>query len=186
MSGLEALQARVRSLESERDRARAALEASRRELEEERAKIRAEVVALARKQNARKRGIAIVALLFVAVSGLATAAIVTHVDEESFAATVTEAEGPAPAEVGERCRVAIEPDYGPANADLQVDCAGQRLYGWESFGAVRCETEGGRATLCTDEWRIEEDGDPAVRLDRGARTLVIHDGSWRLSLALDD
>ncbi len=186
MSGLEALQARARALESERDRARAALEASRRELESERAKIHAEVVALARKRNARKRGIAIATLLVVGVSGLATAAIVTHVSEESLTATVAEAEGPAPAEVGERCRVAIEPTYGPANADLRIDCAGQRLYGWASFGAVRCETEGGRATLCTDPWTIEEDGDPAVRFDRGARTLTIHDGAWRLSLTLDE
>ena len=59
--------------------------------------------------------------------------------------------------------------------------------GYGAFGAVRCETEDGRATLCTDEWSIAEDGDPAVRLDTRARTLAIHDGdAWRLSLALDE
>jgi hypothetical protein len=187
MSGLEALQARVRSLESERDLARAAVEEARRELENERAKTHAEVIALARKRNVRRRRIAIGTLLSVAVSGLVTAAVLTHVEEEMFEAEVTRVRGPAPAEVGERCRVALGPAYGPANADLRIDCGGQRLYGYGAFGAVRCETEDGRATLCTDQWSIPEDGDPSVRLDTRARTLEIHDGlQWRIWLALDE
>ena len=187
MSGLEALQARVRSLESERDLARAAVEEARRELEHERGKTHTEVIALARKRNARRRRIAIGTLLLVAVSGLVTAAVLTHVEEEMFKAEVTGVRGPAPAEVGERCRVAIGPAYGPANARLRIDCGGQRLYGYGAFGAVRCETEDGRATLCTDEWSIADDGDPSVHLDTRARTLEIHDGlQWRIWLALDE
>jgi len=174
---IESLRWRERELRCELEDGRAAL-AQASDVEEA-------AVARAKRENARRTTRALFGALTLGLGLVVASVALRWVPNETLAAHV-EASERGPAEVGEECEVRISPALGISNATLEVDCSGQRLFGYGRFGKVTCET-GGAARVCRDEDTILGDGDPRALLDRDRGALVLDDGDrWRLELALDE
>lgn len=188
----EALRATVEGLEDELARAHADVERLREELAEARAEHDERVAAEAVRLRARRarRTIALAVGVALVVAGAVTAYVLLQwVEQETLAGRVVAVEGPAPARDGETCTLLIEPVAlpGPYNAWLRVDCGRQRIYGYDSFGHLRCETVDGRAVRCVDEDTTTSGGDPRLSFDRASRSLRIDDGRrWSFEVALDE
>jgi hypothetical protein len=103
-----------------------------------------------------------------------------------FEGEVVTAEGHSPVTRGERCSVDVAPNSVP-NARLTVTCGDLRLYGFESFGQLECETLEGSPVSCADGESIASDGDPQLEFDRARESVILSDGpAWRVVIALDD
>ncbi|HJL14705.1 MAG TPA: hypothetical protein RMH99_03560 [Sandaracinaceae bacterium LLY-WYZ-13_1] len=185
MSELEMLTARARQLEADRDALQTEIEEARARLEEERAEVDARTKRLANRRRTRRSLITIAVVVVLVVGAATTWTALRWFEEETLRAEVTDVHGPAPVSPGEACVLRLARNYGPYNADLVVQCGDLRLYGFESFGALDCEVEDGRAVRCADDDTIAEGGDPRVRLDRASGTLAIDDEPrWGITLAL--
>ena len=179
------LAARVAALSSERARLLGEVEAARRELadwqasRDERRKARV---------AARRRGpmLAIFVLVGLGVAVIAGLVVLRLVEAETLYGHVTARIGEAPALADDRCVLRVEPAYLPYNGWIQLDCGRRRLYGYDSYGHLQCETRDGRASRCEDSGPIEVDGDPHLVVDRAAGRVQVDDGDrWRLEIALD-
>lgn len=155
--------------DAERDE-RARLERAREEHERR-------VRSLARRIAWPRRGFAILGLIAATLLALGALNALDRVPAQTLAAEVVARTGPAPAALHERCEIAFEPNVLVANTTVTIDCGGHRIYGWEGFGVLRCETAGGRVSACVDsEERLRFDG------QRGRVELT--GPGWTLTLAL--
>ena len=175
---------RVEALRAERDRLVAEVERARLAVEDKRAQrdasTKARVAAVRRRQALIGSGIGTAVL-----AGLVVYIQRDSVDRETLRGQVASIAGPAPVAEGDACTVRVEPAYFPFNAWMQVDCGGRRLYGYESYGHIDCDSADGRAQRCEDGGAIVHDGDPHLALDRPAGRLVVDDGErWRIEVAL--
>jgi hypothetical protein len=119
----------------------------------------------------------------VLVFGVLLAVRVRLVVAERLEGRVVARTGPAPAQVGDGCVLAARPAYLPYNAWIQLDCGGRRLYGYEKYGYVDCETADRRVMRCEDSGPIEADGDPHLVIDRAAGRVRVDDADrWSLEL----
>lgn len=183
---LAPLRERVSRLRSERELAREQLAKAQRELEQARAEQIAEARTAASQRSVRMLLSVVIGANVLLLGGVGAYLWSKRVSEATWAGRVTAAGGWAPASVGEACRAHLSSEMGPFNASLVVDCGGQRLYGYDSFGAMKCETAAARAVSCVDARAIGEDGDPSVRLDLRTGKLRLADGKrWHVDITLD-
>ncbi len=183
------LTAQVQRLENERNELSASVEKAREELRVAEARRDVRVMAIANRRRTR-RILFVVGTVFFLVGGGAIAWIAkTYVNPETLRGHVAERYGPAPTEMGEACSILVEPAYVPYNGSLRIDCGGQRIYGYDSFGQIRCTTIDRVAVRCVDDEPMSQDGDPSVRFDKNTRRLVIEDqdhaAGWQTVIALD-
>lgn len=103
---------------------------------------------------------------------------------ETLGARVTRTAGNAPpVGRGSVCTTAIAPAEGTFNCRIEVSCGGTGLYGTTpSMGYAHCSWDGAVALSALDEH--DDDGDPALRLDRGARSVEVRTESWTVTLEL--
>jgi hypothetical protein len=175
----------IERLEKERDELRTAVEAQREALKEKQTKRDQQAKILAARRRARSILAIAIGQLLLAALGVGIYTYATYLEAETLRGHVDRLRGPAPAMMGDPCSLAIEPAYFPYNATFRIDCGGQRIYGHESFGHIRCETRAQRATSCVDDDAIGDGGDPRVRFDRARGRIDIDDGSrWAFSIAL--
>lgn len=187
MSELERLRERAEALEVDAQTATAQLEAAKQAQAEALASAEARAQAIAKKRTTRRQLVLVVAFVVLPVVGVLAYTVMSLVEPERLVLTVRGVEGPAPARLGETCSLQVQPAYFPYNALLKLDCGGQRIYGFESFGQLTCEVDDGRVTACLDDGDIEHGGDPRVRLDRSVGRMTVDDGDrWRIELSLDD
>jgi hypothetical protein len=190
MSALEELTNEVFGLEGRRDGLKIRIAELADELERARAehdtRVKTETAMRRRKRFWLLAIVVFAVLLVISV----VVVIVSEIDEETLTGRVTSAQSPrvdAPAVEGAECNLRFVQEYGPYNAKLFIDCGGSRLYGSaESFGAIRCETEGTRIIRCEDDGDVAWDGDPRLRFDRAAGTVRIDDSlGWSIEIELD-
>jgi len=143
-------------------------------------------VKLAVERRARLRILLTVGGLVVLIGGgIGLWLYSSYVDSEMIRGRVIAVEGEAPASVDDDCMVAIEAGSFPFNTYMTVTCANRRLYGYGSFGYLKCETENDRAVRCQDGGPIREDGDPNLSFRRGANRLHLDDGRrWSIDIEL--
>ncbi len=186
MSELECLRERAEALEADVREATVELEAAKEAHAGARANAEARAQATAAARGRRRTLLLVIVLGVLPVVGVLAYTVMSLVEPERLVLTVRGVEGPAPARLGETCSLQVQPAYFPYNALLKLDCGGQRIYGFESFGQLTCEVDDGRVTACLDDGDIEHGGDPRVRLDRSVGRMTVDDGDrWRIELSLD-
>jgi len=182
----EQLRARVERLERECEELEKDLAEVEVELGTARSGRDARVTAAASKRVTRRIAWTVVPVVLLLAGGLVTHLILTFINEETFRGRVVAVEGPAPATEGQECTIELQSFFFPFNALSQVDCGGRRLYGYDNFGSVQCESVDHVATTCTDGGPIGQDGDPGFHFNRRSRRLVLDDGSrWSIVIELD-
>ena len=128
-------------------------------------------------------------LIFGVVIGGIMVGARTGTSAEMLFGDVRVATGTAPVPMGARCTLFVTPagkDNAKLDTDLEVLCDGRLVYGGDSLGAIGCQKIDGRAVLCEDPTFTVQDGDPKVRLDRRAGTVVVEDRApdFRLEIGL--
>lgn len=182
---LAPLRERVSALHAERDAARAKLAQAKKQLEEAHEEQIAQARSRAQKRRTRIYAAVILATNVLMLGSGAAYLFVHRVSDEALTGRVVSVSGSAPATVGETCRAELSSELGRFNASAVVECAGQRLYGYGTFGQLQCECAGGRAVSCSDPLPILDDGDPMLTLDRRTGRLTLADGNrWRIQIAL--
>lgn len=176
---------RVAALTAERDRLAAEVEQTRAACAE-RQRVRDASVKARVRLLRRRRALTACALYFPVLLGVGAYFLLQRTEHETLRGHVAEIVGPAPVLPTEQCSLRIEPSTFPFNAWMQLDCGTRRLYGYESYGQIDCDTQDGRAARCEDGGPIVYDGDPHLVLDRPAGRLVVDDGDrWRIVIALE-
>jgi hypothetical protein len=106
-----------------------------------------------------------------------------------FDAHVTSTSGSSHVHVGDACRVDLAWTTDPSRyCRALIDCGDHRLYGDVGQGWLPCmPAPGGGFHSGEDVGDTSEDGDPMVRIDRGANLVMLSDNhpSWSIALALD-
>jgi hypothetical protein len=101
---------------------------------------------------------------------------------------VTTGDGPAPA--GTVCTVSATPTFAfeGYNCRLEVNCAGQIVYGGADRGYMRCGYRDGLPSFGADRAVTHHDGDPRLDLDLESNRVVVSDGPtprYSIAIALD-
>lgn len=110
-------------------------------------------------------------------------------DAEVVFGDVRAVTGTAPVPQGTRCTAFVTPmdsDDSKYDTDVEVLCGERLVYGGETLGGVDCEKTNGRAVLCVDSDATAEGGDPKLRFDRNAGSIVVEDRApdYRIEIGL--
>ena len=182
MSELDRLREKVATLEAQAARARDARDEAKRALDSTRADVDARTKRLAQRRQTRQVLLALAIVHGVVAVGVCAWIVANYVGAERWRGDVVSVTGDgAPVDLGDACAVRLEPAYFPDNAHLTIQCEGGRVYGFDAFGTLDCEAEGGRAVRCEDDMTIDVDGDPAVRLTSDG--VEVHDARWSASIS---
>jgi len=106
--------------------------------------------------------------------------------------TVATVTGTPPVPQGSQCTVAVTPvSGGQFNCRVQVQCAGQTVYGGGQSGFTNCMMQpgaaGGMGVVANDTGMTPADGDPSLALQGGNNTVMVSDqgagGMWSINIA---
>lgn len=179
------LHTQIRKLRDHADEVRSEISTMKERVTELEAQREARVKTLVQKRTRRRIVATVAGLVIVIGGGIGVWLYASYVESEMIRGRVIAVEGDAPAHVDDDCMVAIEPGSFPYNTYITVTCGNRRLYGYDSFGYIKCDMENGRATRCQDGGPIREDGDPNLSLRRSANRLHLDDGQrWSIDVEL--
>lgn len=101
---------------------------------------------------------------------------------------MTEALGATSLGVGDTCHVRLQrTNHAVLDCRVQIQCAGEQIYGLVDAGYNRCLEEQGRLMAARDSHGTRDDGDPRMSFDRGEGWVEIidEDPTLHVRIALD-